>query len=152
MSALERFEDWGLHFDKPSDEQVKMPSDITVLSSEQLAELFTKLTAWADYIASQQAVAILDERAALNKLDYKENSLLIQRFGNVKGERITFVKAQISVDPEVVELKKSYEDKYAYRKLVDMLLSNHERDLSLVSREITRRSADQRAIRKDWGI
>ncbi len=152
MSALERFEEWGLHFDKPSDEQVKLPADITTLSSEQLAELFTKLTAWSDYIASQQALAVLEERAAQRQLDYTENSLLVQRFGNVKGERITFVKAQISVDPKVLELTKVYDEKYAYRKLVDMLLSNHERDLSLVSREITRRAADQRALRKDWGV
>jgi hypothetical protein len=33
-----------------------------------------------------------------------------------------------------------------------MLLNNHERDLSLVSREITRRTHDQRAMRKDWGV
>lgn len=69
MSALERFEEWGLHFDKPSDEQVKLPADITTLSSEQLAELFTKLTAWSDYIASQQALAVLEERAAQRQLD-----------------------------------------------------------------------------------
>jgi rRNA processing protein Krr1/Pno1 len=70
----------------------------------------------------------------------------------VKGERITLVKAQISLDPTLVELSGKYEEAYAYRKLVEMLLSNHERDLSLVSREITRRASDQRANRKDYGF
>jgi hypothetical protein len=152
MTALDKFNQIGIHFDKKLAEKVDLPNDITTLSSEQLAEMFTKLTAWADYIASQHALSIIEERAAQRVLDYTENSLLVKRFGTTKGERITFVKAQISVEPEVVQLAQEYEEKYAYRKLVEMLLNNHERDLMLVSREITRRTSDQRANRKDWGI
>jgi hypothetical protein len=152
VSALDKFNQIGIHFNKPLAEKVELPSDITTLSSEQLAETFTKLTSWADYIASQHALAIIEERAAQRLLEFKENSMLIKRFGAVKGERITFVKAQISVEPEVVQLTQEYEEKYAYRKLVEMLLNNHERDLTLVSREITRRTSDQRANRKDLGF
>jgi hypothetical protein len=153
MSAITKFEGWGLTFRKPSEEQVELPSDITAISSEQLGELFTKLTAWTDYIASQKVMADLEERAALRKKDFTENSLLIKRMGaQVKGERITAVKAEISISPIVVELENDYEEKYAYRKLVEMLLTNHERDLSLVSREITRRSNDLRSTRKEYGI
>lgn len=151
MSAVEKFAGWGLSFSKPSDEQVVLPGDITNISSEQLGELFTRLTAWTDYIASQKVMAELEERAALKKKDFTENTLLIRRMGaSVKGERITAVKAEISIDPDVVELENDYEEKYAYRKLVEMLLNNHERDLSLVSREITRRSNDSRAQRKEY--
>jgi hypothetical protein len=39
---------------QPSYEMVKLPPDITALSSEQLAEMFTVLTGWADYFATQQ--------------------------------------------------------------------------------------------------
>jgi hypothetical protein len=153
MSALEKFAGWGLHFAKPSDEQVILPADITTISSEQLGELFTRLTAWTDYIASQKVMAELEERAALKQKDFTENTMLIRRMGaSVKGERITAVKAEVSIHPELVALENEYEEKYAYRKLVDMLLTNHERDLALVSREITRRTNDQRANRKDYGI
>ena len=150
--ALDKFEELGLVFTKPSLEQVTLPPDITLLSSEQLAEKFTALTAWADYIASQHAISIIEERAAQRSLDLAENRMLVARFGTVKGERITFVKAQISVDEKIVKLSQEYEEKYAYRKMVEMLLNNHERDLTLVSREITRRGSDQRAMRKDWGV
>jgi hypothetical protein len=153
MTALEKFAGWGLHFSKPSDEQVTLPADITSISSEQLGELFTRLTAWTDYIASQKVMAELEERAALKQKDFTENTMLIRRMGaSVKGERITAVKAEVAIHPELVELDNEYEEKYAYRKLVDMLLTNHERDLALVSREITRRTNDQRANRKDYGI
>jgi hypothetical protein len=146
-----KFEDFGLEFRKPSISQVDMPHDVTLLSSEQLAEKFTALTAWADYIASQLAVSQIEERHALRKMDLAENRLLVSRMGSaVRGERITLVKAQVSIDDTIVELSQTYEDKYAYRKLVEMMLNNHERDLNLISREITRRGSDQRALRKDW--
>jgi len=145
MSALEKFSGWGLTFSKPSDEQVVLPSDITNVSSEELGGLFTRLTAWTDYITSQLVMAQLDERSAQKSLDYNENIMLVKRMGaQIKGERVTTVKAQIAVDDKIVDLANVYEEKYAYRKLVEMLKENHERDLQLVSREITRRSSNYR--------
>ena len=147
MSAIDRFSKWNLQFNKPADDQVRLPNDITDISSEDLGELFTRLTSWTDYIASQLTMAVLEERAALKKKDYLENTMLVSRMGaQVKGERITLIKAQIAVDERVQELDNDYEEKYAYRKLVEMLLTNHERDLSLVSREITRRSNESRRV------
>jgi flagellin-specific chaperone FliS len=153
MSAIEKFQDWGLTFRKPSEEQVELPPDITMLNSEQLGEIFTRLTAWTDYIASQLVHSQLEERAAQKAMEYNENLLLVKRLGaGIKGERVTTVKAEIAVDENIVRLSNQYEEKYAYRKLVEMLLNNHERDLSLVSREITRRSNDSRALRKEYGV
>jgi hypothetical protein len=144
MEALEKFSGWGLHFSRPSGEQVVLPGDITAIGSEQLGELFTQLTSWTDYIASQLTLAQLEERAALKKKEFAENTMLVKRMGaQVKGERVTAVKAEISVHQDIVDLDNDYEEKYAYRKLVEMLLNNHERDLQLVSREITRRSNDR---------
>lgn len=149
MSAVKKFEGWGLTFERPEGEQVRLPSDITDISSEQLGKIFTELTAWTDYIASQLAVAQLEERAILKQKDLLENKMLVKRMGaSVRGERVTTVKAEIAVNQDVIDLDNEYEEKYAYRKLVEMLLNNHERDLSLVSREITRRSNEMR--RKDY--
>ena len=151
MGAIDKFAGWGIHFNKPSDEQVALPADITAIPSEELGKLFTELTSWTDYIASELVMAQLEERAAQKALDFAENTMLIKRMGaQVKGERITAVKAEISIHPEIRALDKEYDEKYAYRKLVEMLLTNHERDLSLVSREITRRSNDSKALRKEY--
>ena len=153
MTDLQKFAETGLSFREPEIEQVEMPKDITMLSSEQLAEKFSALTAWADYIASQLSMAIIEERGALRARDLAENRLLVKKMGTaVRGERITLVKAQVSIDDEIVRLSDEYEIKYAVRKRIEVYLNNHERDLSLVSREITRRANDQRAFRKDYGI
>lgn len=152
-TALEKLHTLGLSIQKPTMEVGELPRDITDLNSEQLGEKFTVLTAWADYAASQLAIAQIEERAALKKLDYLQNKLLVQKMGAAaKGDRITLVKAQIAVDQDVLDLDLEYEEKYAYRKLVEMMLANYERDIALVSRELTRRSNDLRSTRKEWNL
>jgi hypothetical protein len=151
--AVSKLQELGLSISRPTMDVGSLPSDITALSSEQLGEKFTILTAWADYAATQLAVAQIEERSAQRKLDLLENTLLVRKMGTaVKGERITLVKAQIATDQDVLDLAQDYEDKYAYRKLVEMMLSNYERDIALVSRELTRRSNDLRSTRKEWSL
>ena len=151
MSTLDKFSTWGLSFNKPSDTQPELPDDITAIDSDSLGKLFTELTAWADYAASQLTIALIDERSVQKEKEFKENTLLVKRMGaQAKGERVTTVKAEIAIDPEIHALDIAFEEKYAYRKFVEMILNNHERNLSLVSREITRRSNDLRSTRKEY--
>ena len=153
MSSLtgDAIQQLGFTFQEPAMGQVVLPADVSELSSDQLAAKFTALTAWADYLASKLTVAVIDERRAQKALDFEENKLLVTRMGtSVRGERVTTVKAQISIDDKVVALSQDYEDKYAYRKMLEMLFNNHERDISLISREITRRSNENRFTRKEF--
>jgi len=136
---------------QPKYEMVKLPPDITALSSEQLAEMFTILTGWADYIATQLANAQIQERTFEKKLDRKVASLLVEKMGaKEKGDRVTLVKAQISMDEDVQDLEDKHHQAYVQRKAWEVMLGNQERDITLVSREITRRTSDQRANRKDY--
>ena len=127
---------------KPAYELTPLPPDITSLSSEQLAELFTVLTGWADYTASQLTQAQLAERASQKSLDLKINFLIVEKMGSAtKGDKVTLIKAQIATDDEVLKLEEEFEERYARRKILEMMLNNQERDITLVSREITRRTA-----------
>jgi hypothetical protein len=67
----------------------------------------------------------------------------------VKGERVTLIKAQVAADPKIMDLENQLTHAYAYRKMVEVVANNFERDVALVSREITRRTNDFRATRKD---
>ena len=67
------------------------------------------------------------------------------------GEELALIKAKIDISPEINNLRDVLDVKYAYRKMLEMMLNNQERDIALVSREITRRTSDQRAFRKDYG-
>ena len=131
-----------MNIPKPSYDLVTLPPDITDLSGEQLAEMFTILTGWADYTASQLAQAQIAERAAQRALDFRVNKLMVEKLGSAtKGDKVTLIRAQIAIDDDVVKLEDALEEKHAYRKMVEMMLSNQERDITLVSREITRRTA-----------
>lgn len=135
----------GMNIPRPSYDLITLPPDITSLSGEQLAEMFTVLTGWADYTASQLAQAQIAERASQRALDFKVNKLMVEKMGAAtKGDKVTLIKAQIAVDDAVVKLEDDLEVKHAYRKMVEMMLSNQERDITLVSREITRRTSGSR--------
>jgi fructose-specific phosphotransferase system component IIB len=132
----------GMNIPKPSYDLILLPPDITLLSSEQLAEMFTVLTGWADYTASRLAQGQIEERAAQRALDLKVNTLMVEKLGSAtKSDKVTLIRAQIAIDDNVIKLEDRLEEKHAYRKMVEMMLSNQERDITLVSREITRRTA-----------
>lgn len=133
---------FGIEFTRPETSQAKLPNDITDLSSEQLAEMFTVLTAWADFIAAELMAAQLAERSSLKTKELAEDRMLnVKMLAAAKGDRVTYVKAQVAAEPSIVELDSEYETCYARRKALEMILSNHDRDLNLVSREITRRGS-----------
>lgn len=137
--------------EKPSYDLIKLPPDITVLSSEQLAEIFTVLTGWADYAATQLAVAQIQEKEAEKKVDRKSAALTVEKMGTAtKADKVTLIKAQIALDPDLQDLEDKYHQCYVNRKAWEVMLTNQERDITLISREISRRTADQRALRKDY--
>jgi hypothetical protein len=103
--------------------------------------MFTILTGWADYMSSQLVQAQLAERDALRKAEFAESKALVRlTTGSPKGTTVSLIKAQIDIDPDIQDLRDKYEEKYAYRKILEMMLNNQERDITLVSREISRRS------------
>ena len=130
---------------EPRYENAKLPHDITDLSSDQLAEMFTILTAWADFFASKLVQAQIDEKDTESKLEYETAKLTVELLGKAtKTDKVSLAKAQIAIDPKIVDLKEALSQRYASRKVWEMLLNNQERDIALVSREITRRTSEKR--------
>lgn len=131
-------------------EQPKMPKDISILDSDELSVLFTELTAWSNFVAGQLAAAQVDEHVLNKKKDSLEAKLFLDKDNSkVKGERVTLIKAQVAADPRIEDLENQLTHAYAYRKMVEVVANNFERDVALVSREITRRTNDLRSNRKD---
>jgi hypothetical protein len=116
---------------QPEDRLPRLPEDITSIHDEELMVLFGSVTSWLDYVSVQVACAEVDERASQRILDQAEASALI---GSYKGPAAV-------LDPEVIRIKEELADNMAYRKLIQTLASNLERDAALVSRELTRRTA-----------
>lgn len=127
---------------KPKVEIPSLPTDITDLSDDSLMELFVLFTSWTDHLASQLAIANIDEREAERTVSAAEAQAMLNNWKGGTGERVAIAKASIAVDPTVQGLVQVLDEKYAYRKLVETLYQSVERDSALVSRELTRRTAD----------
>jgi arginine utilization protein RocB len=150
QEAVTTLESQGFFHAQKQSEFPEMPKELTDLDGEELSQLFSKLTAWSNYIATQLSAAQVDERSAEKTLENASARIMVTRMGQkTTGERITAIKAEVSIDPKILGLADLVEKAYAYRKMVEVMFYNLERDTALVSREITRRSSDFRAGRKD---
>jgi len=151
--TIKSLEAQGLHFPTSSDiDTPALPSDLSDLSDEQLMELFVHFTSYWNFLSAQLAVAIIDERAAERELNWEENVALLKANG-AKGSKdtVTLLKVQVAMEPEVMRQTHAHEGKYAYRKLVEVMANNAERDTNLISRELTRRTSGGAArSRGNW--
>lgn len=133
--------------DRPPD-QPTLPTDLDDLSNSDLMEEFRLFTAWADYANAQAGLAVIAERQA--ELDVEWH--ISNHFGGVSHRKsVTILKAEILQNPDVYAARKRQEAAFAYRRVVSDLAVQYERDASVLSRELTRRSLDAgpKASRRD---
>ncbi len=148
--AITSLLDQGFTYAPKQDSFPLMPKELTTLDSEELSELFSSLTAWSNYVATQLSAAQIDERSADRAVEVASAKLMVTRMTTkVKGENVSAIKAEVTIDPKVLKLTEELDRVYAYRKMIEAMFYNLERDIALVSRELTRRSSDFRAARKD---
>lgn len=132
--------------DMPQKEVPSLPRDITSLSDEDLMELFVALTAWNDYASVQVVFAQVDERDCQRVLDLAEARAVAANWTGGRDDRVAIAKAKIATDDQVVKAREQLDYRHAYRKLVEVIASNVERDAALVSRELTRRTAGATSV------
>ena len=152
--AVEQLKEQDINMWPEQSDQPLMPKDISNLDSDALSKLFTELTAWSNYVAGQLAAAQVDEKTLEKRKDFLEAKLFLAKdTAKVKGERVTLIKAQVMADDAYMDLEEQLLKAYAYRKMIEVIANNFERDIALVSREVTRRSNDVRLNRKDkWAV
>lgn len=147
--AIDRLSTQGLNLPtSPQGSIPSLPNDITSLGDEDLMDLFVLFTSWSDFVGVQVACAQVDEKASQRALDLAEVSSYTRTAGG--GGRVTDNKAKAASDPLVIEANKEFEEKYAYRKLIEALQASVERDAALISREITRRTSSTSNRRDRW--
>jgi hypothetical protein len=57
------------------------------------------------------------------------------------AEKITVARLKVATDPKIVEIEAEHMKRTSYTKLVSMMYDNVNKDLALISRELTRRTA-----------
>lgn len=145
--AVERVQAEGFALPRrPSEDVPGLPDDITSLSDIELMEAMREQTAWLEYAGYRLARGEIEER----ELELEINQLLAIRLSGERGgnERVSIAKAQAESDPEIQELRQRHMQAQAYRKLVGNLRDASERRITLVSRELTRRTSMEPASRR----
>lgn len=136
--ALSELADQGIVVGRSIDISApQLPPDITEIDDEELMLLFTELTSYLDFISFQVSLAQIDERDAERKLDIA----MATAMANQPKALAAVIKAAALADPAVVSLSEDHSVKYNYRKIIEVMAGNLERDMNLVSRELTRRTA-----------
>jgi hypothetical protein len=128
-----------------------LPSDITAVSSVDLMNLFVHLTEFTNYAATQEAFAVIDEKHAEAVAADKHNQLMSRAdSSDSRSGRVTFQKIQASSDPAYLQLRAKADIASAYRTLLRSMMESLDRDLKVVSREITRRTSSTEHRSNRW--
>jgi len=117
----------------------QMPDDITDYDDLGVMRLWQEYNAYASFILSQVTVAEMDEAAAKKKLDLVEAKYIAKH--TQPKVTVASIKALVAVEEEVQDAEYEYDVAHNYRKGMDMLYTNVERDCSFISRDLTRRTS-----------
>jgi len=99
-------------------------------------ELFSTYVIWQNYLETVHVEAEVAEAQAETDVKIFEATSMT---GWDPKDKVTFVRAERDSDPEMVRLRRDFEQAKAYRKMLGVLCGNMERGAALLSRELTRR-------------
>lgn len=111
--------------------------DLGEWSDGVLMTQFTLFTRWADHLNVEVALAEITEATA-ERIFRRIRDVAMLGVSPARGQ-VTAAKAAAGLSAEVIEAEDEAASAKAYRKLVQSLYENVERDASLLSRELTRR-------------
>lgn len=125
---------------RPVRDRPAIPARPTDLDDDELMEMWSTLTAWQNHIAGLLGLCEIDERARQSIYDMAHAEILSTNAPKNRSEgSVTMAKAETVQHPQVSEAKDKLDMAYARRKVVQMMSENLERDLFILSRELTRR-------------
>jgi hypothetical protein len=155
QQALDQVRSQGFAVSDVDFELPRIPSDLTLVGSDELMSLMVQYTEFANFASTQLSFAAVDERFAARRAEEKHNDL-VASFASAdsagrssRSSGITMHKSQASADPEYLELQREAESANAYATVLKSVYENLDRSLKVLSREVTRRtsSTEQRSSR-----
>lgn len=150
LAAKQALEKEGLHLpEQPKFHIPEVPTRITEMDDPGLMNLFVRHTRWRGYLTGQLALAEVDERYAEDLLAKLEAESLIKNWGGTREDRVTLAKAHRANDPDVQEATDKLHLAYARRKLIGALVESSQKNVEVISRELTRRVGQEPTERRE---
>jgi len=117
----------------------EIPLDLTDLHDKRIMELFALYVAWNNFFDVQRVTSEIEEANAETDLKVLEAVSLASGWEGPKESRITVLRAERDMDPEVMAARSRFDQAKARRKMMGVLCGNMERGAALLSRELSRR-------------
>jgi hypothetical protein len=117
----------------------QMPDDITDCDDLGVMRLWQEYNAYLAFILAQVTVSQMDESSHKKTLDLVEARYTARH--TQPKMTVSAIKALVAVEGEVQDAEWKYDVAHNYRKGMEMLYTNVERDCSFISRELTRRTS-----------
>jgi hypothetical protein len=102
-------------------------------------EIFALYVAWNNFLDVRRVGAEIEEANAETDLKLLEAVSIASGWEGPKESRVTILRAERDMDPEVQAARSRFDQAKAQRKMLTVLCSNMERGAALLSRELTRR-------------
>jgi hypothetical protein len=135
------YQDLGIEEpDHPQGGLPRLEANLDEITDHELMSLFVQLTRWTDYLQNQATIEEIRERYADAEVRKLEGLYMTANKPERVSEAVTWVRAQMELDPGVQNARDVLRVVYARRKLKAMLFESTERDAAVVSRELTRRT------------
>lgn len=115
----------------------EVPLDITKMVSHDLGDLFGRLTSYAVYVQGKLSLAESEVKTL------KQSEILtMAKLRQIKEGEITDRTDQAHIDPRYLKISRQLALASCYTDLVNSVAKRCNKDLTLVSREVTRREQE----------
>lgn len=106
-----------------------------------LMQLMAQLVSWLEYMGVRLVRGEIEERELDMQVSAKESSLISGAWTGAASDRVRIARAEAEADKDLIELRERHLVAQTYRKLMQTLYETTERKISIVSRELTRRTS-----------
>jgi hypothetical protein len=125
---------------RPGGDSPYLDREIADLSDRRLMRLFAEVTAWANYAQGQAVIADAEEERLEALLKRRKTMGMLGEWDINPKMTVTQARARAQEDASLYDLEEEFLAARALHKLTEMVFKRFDRDASLLSRELTRRT------------
>lgn len=121
---------------KPEQKEPNMPTSVSAQSSDKLGDLMTRYSAWREYAEDCVQDAFVEFMRIKRNHDYEWELLFIQTNGKTIKDR----EMVVNCNTRIKKLSDQLDDADLYHTLLTNKLESFSNCLTIISREVSRRS------------
>lgn len=124
--------------------QGEIPSDLTVISDQQLGFYMSLLSLWINYVGIQMAMARMEKTIARQQLEFTEATIRLSYKQDDDGKKRTSQEREdmMRCDRRFIDANRTYLYLETFASLTEVVYKSAEQNFNAISRRITQRGQD----------